>query len=131
MSKEAWKAAKATLQATEAERKELIRVAVEGIRERYEAAQEALEEIEESSPERVGICEGCSDPIWEGERYSYDGNNHIYHCEPCSPTYGDMLADPTSFYDSEGEYMTAETAKAAVDAHLAKGGALTDKMVSA
>jgi hypothetical protein len=126
MSKEAWKTAKAELEAIEKEREALIAVAVEPIRERYESAKEKLELIEEDSPERIGQCEGCGDPIWEGERYAYDRMSSIYMCQPCAPTYGDMLADPTNFYDAEDEYYTAERAKEVVDSHIAAGGSLDD-----
>lgn len=121
-----WKAAKAEVEAIEKERAALI-APTEG---RYDAALERLETIEEDCPELVGRCEECLDPIWEGERYASDSENGIVLCEECAPSWSDMLANPDHFYDAEGEYHTAESAKAACDAHLAAGGSLDDKMVS-
>lgn len=126
-TKEEWKVAKAAVEAIEKEREALLLPT----KERYDAACDRLEMIEDECPERVGRCEGCDEPIWEGERYAYDSENAIYLCEPCAPSWGDMLANPDHFYDAEGECHTPETAKAAVDVHLAAGGNLTDKMVSA
>lgn len=127
MSREAWKAAKAELEAIEAERAALLAPT----NERYDAACDRLEIVEDSLPDRVGRCEGCDEPIWEGERYAYGSEDCIYLCEQCAPSWGDMLANPSHFVDDDGEYHTAETAKAAVDAHVAGGGSLDDKMVSA
>ena len=126
-TKAEWLAAKAELDAVEAERRELL----EPTALRYHNAQCKLEDIEEDCPERLGSCEGCLDPIWEGDRYAYDSENAIYACEECAPSYEDMLDSPGLFYDADGEYLTPEKARAAVDAHLAAGGSLTDKMVSA
>lgn len=130
MSKEAWKAAKAELDAIEAERDALMKQALEPTRERWEAAQAELDRIEDESPERVGACEGCLEQIWEGEPYSYDNVNSLYFCERCSPSYADMLAEPHTFHDADGEPLTPEQAKAIVDKHVAAGGSLNDKMVS-
>lgn len=124
-TKAEWKAAKAEVEAIEKEREALLAPT----KARYDAACDRLEIIEESCPDRIGHCEGCNEPIWEGDRYAYDSENAIYLCEECAPSWGDMLANPDHFYDDEGEYRTAETAKAAVDAHLAAGGSLEDKMV--
>lgn len=126
-TKEEWKAAKAEVEAIEKERDALLAPTME----RYGAALDRLEMIEEDCPEVYGRCEGCDEPIWEGDRYAYDSNNSIYLCEPCAPSWGDMLKNPDHFYDAEGEYHSAESAKAACDAHVAAGGSLDDKMVSA
>lgn len=124
MSKEAWLAANAELEAIEAERAALLAPT----NARYEAAQEKIDKIEEESGEHVGVCEGCLTHLWAGDRYSYDSVNGMRFCEACTPSYEDMLADPTSFYDADEEYMTAETAKACVEAHVAAGGKVTDKV---
>lgn len=123
-TKEEWKAAKAEVEAIQKERGALL----EPTNERYDAACERLEQVEESCPELVGHCEGCSEPIWEGDRYQ---SGDVYLCEKCAPSYADMLADPASFYNSDDEEMSADQAKAICDAHLAAGGSLDDKMVSA
>ncbi|MDR7035246.1 hypothetical protein [Mesorhizobium sp. BE184] len=79
---------------------------------------------------KLGNCVFCQKVIREGQLYHH-GIDEIA-CEACAPSYGDMLAEPGSFRDFQtDEPLTAEQAKAAIDAHLAKGGALTDKMVSA
>lgn len=126
-TKEEWKAAKAEVEAIEKEREALLASTTE----RYDAACDRLEMIEEACPERVGRCEGCDEPIWEGERYAYGSDDGIYLCEDCAPSWGEMLANPEYFIDADGEPHTAESAKAACDAHLADGGSLDDKMVSA
>jgi hypothetical protein len=76
----------------------------------------------------IGRCEGCENAIRRGERHSYDRMNGISLCEGCTPTYGDMLNMPESFYSADDEYHTIESAKAVVDAHLAAGGSLDDKV---
>lgn len=121
-----WQAAKAAVVEIEKERDALLLPT----KDRYDAACGHLELVEEDCPERVGRCEGCDEPIWEGDRYAYGSEDGIYLCEECAPSWEDMLENPDHFYDGDGEYLTAETAKAAVDAHLAAGGKLTDKMVS-
>lgn len=126
MTKAEWLQAKAEVDAIEKERSALL----QPTKDRYEAAYNRLETIEDASPERIGRCEGCDMPIWEGERYAYGSEDGIYLCEQCAPSWADMLANPAYFVDADGEFHTAETAKAAVDAHLAAGGSLDDKMVS-
>jgi len=130
-TKEEWKAVKAELDALEKEMDEAVSAARVPFEARKDEIEARLEEIEEDCPEIIGRCEGCSEQIWKGDRYSYDSNNGLQFCEPCSPSYADMLADPTSFYGADEEYLTAEEAKEIVDAHLAAGGSLDDKMVSA
>lgn len=125
MTKADWIAAKAELDAIETERAALLAPT----EERYRAAQEKIELIEEDSPDRVGTCEGCLKVVWEVEPYSYDSENAVTLCEECSPSYQDMLDDPSSFYGDDEEYLTPEQAKAIVDAHVAAGGKLSDKMV--
>jgi hypothetical protein len=78
----------------------------------------------------LGPCVLCAKMIREGERY-HSGCDDIA-CEDCAPVWADMLAEPESFRDLEtDEPLTAEQARARVDAHLAAGGSVTDKMVSA
>lgn len=76
----------------------------------------------------IGRCEGCEKPIRQGDRYSHDRANSIDLCFECTPTYGDMLDTPESFYGADDEHHTAASAKAVVDAHLAAGGSLDDKV---
>lgn len=125
MSKEAWKAAREALDIIEDERRALL----EPTRERLEEAQERLTVIEETCGSFIGYCE-CGEPIFEGERYHVGSD--VYLCEPCAPAYADMLASPQNFRGlDDDETMTPDEAKAIVDAHLAAGGSLDDKMVSA
>lgn len=126
-TKEDWKPARAAVEAIEKERAALLKPT----NGRYMAARDRLDAIEAALPEIIGRCEGCEEPIFDGERYSYDSINAIHLCEECSPSYADMLADPTSFYNNDEEYLTPEQAKDICDAHVAKGGSLDDKMVSA
>jgi hypothetical protein len=123
-TKEDWKAAKAEVEAIEKERDALLAPT----KERYDTARDRLEEIEEDCGELRGRCEGCSEPIFEGDRYSYDRMGGVILCEDCSPTWRDLLREPESFYDGEDVYYTTETANAAADAHVAAGGSLDDKI---
>lgn len=126
VTKAEWMAAKAEVEAIEKERDALLATT----KERYDAACDRLELIEEDCPELVGRCEGCMKPIWHGERYHSDPENGIVLDEECAPSWADMLANPEHFRDDEGDNMTPEVAKTLVDAHLAAGGSLDDKMVS-
>lgn len=119
-----WKAAKAEVEAIERERDALLAPT----KERYDAARDRLELIEDECGELLGRCEGCSEPIFEGDRYSYDRMGGVILCEDCSPDWHDLLREPESFYDGDDVYYTAETAKTAADAHLAAGGSLDDKI---
>ena len=58
---------------------------------------------------------------------SYRGSNSAER----DTEVADMLAEPHHFTDNTtDDEMTPDRAKAICDAHVAKGGALTDKMVS-
>lgn len=123
-TKEDWKRAKAEVDAIEKERAALLAPTME----RYDAARDRLEIIEDECGELLDRCEGCSEPIFEGDRYSYDRMGGVRMCEDCSPNWHDLLRDPENFYDGNDVYYTAETAKAAADAHVAAGGSLDDKI---
>lgn len=126
-TKEDWKAAKAEVEAIEKEREALLAPT----QERYDAACDRLEMIEEDCPERIDRCEGCLNPIWEGDRYCHDNESGVSLCEDCAPSFADMLANPGHFSGSDLEPLTAEQAKEMCDKHVAAGGSLDDKMVSA
>lgn len=126
-TKAEWMAANAEVEAIEKEHQRLLASTTE----RYEAACDRLELIEEDCPELIGRCEGCRKPIWQGERYHSDPESGVILDEQCAPSWADMLANPDHFRDDEGEPMTAEAARALCDTHLATGGSLDDKMVSA
>lgn len=123
-TKDDWKRATAEVEAIEKEREALL----VPTKERYDAARDRLEEIEDQCGDLLGRCEGCSEPIFEGDRHSFDRMSDIMMCEDCSPTWHDLLREPESFYNGEDVYYTPETAKAAADAHIAKGGSLDDKI---
>lgn len=74
-------------------------------------------------------CDSCGKSIPEGEPYHSGGDSCM--CAECAPSWKDLLLDPTSFYDSEGESVTREAAKEAFDAYIAAGGQPEDKMVFA
>ena len=125
MSREAWKAAYAALSAIEKEREALL-APTDAI---YAAAQAELAEIEEKTGNWLGNCVACAEPVFEGEPYHH-GAEEI-QCQECAPTYQDMLTSPQFFVSFEtDDHMTPEQAKEVVDAHVAAGGLLTDKMVS-
>ena len=122
-----WIAAKAEVDAIENERAALVA----HTEERYRQAQERLEQIEDECGEFLAQCEGCSKPIFEGEKV-FDYEDGPSFCEACAPTYAEMLAEPSGWfsYDDEGEQvpMTPEKAQAICDEHVAAGGAITDSM---
>lgn len=103
MTKEAWKKAKA-------ENNQALAVEIEA--------------------DAIGRCVACAEPVFDGEPF-HMGADEI-QCAECAPTYADMIRDPEYFVSFKtGEPMTPAEAQAAVDKHLASGGSLEDKMVSA
>ncbi|MFA7256953.1 MAG: hypothetical protein WC047_05205 [Kiritimatiellales bacterium] len=124
-TKAAWKSARAELDSIEDERRNLV--AATEIR--YQMALAKLQDAEDETGECVAHCE-CGEPIFEGEPY-HNGRD-VALCASCAPSYGDMLASPRNFLawgDEEDCEMTKEQAQAIVDAHIAAGGSLDDKMV--
>lgn len=122
-----WMAAKAELDAIEEERNELLKPT----NDRYCAAQERLELIEDECGELLDHCGGCGKPIFDGEKV-FDHDDGPSFCEECAPTYAEMLSDPSRWfsYDDDGEQvpMTPERAQAICNEHISSGGALTDSM---
>lgn len=86
---------------------------------------EKIETVSEQD-EPITHCEGCSKPIYDGD--SYHTGSDVDLCADCAPAFSDLLASPESFADSEGEPLTPEAATALYDAHIAAGGAPTDKI---
>lgn len=125
--REKWKAAKAELDAVEAERD----AATAHLQDRWWAAIEAEELARDAMPERIADCESCGEPIFDGDPHQRDFEYCIYTCGECSPTWQDLADHPEHFVDPDGEPHTAESVKAAVEAHLAGGGSLSDSMAVA
>lgn len=126
-TREDWKSAKAAIAAIEEE----MDVLLAPTKERYAAARDRLETVvdELDCGDFLGTCVGCSEPIFEGDRYHSGPDENM--CAECAPSFADMLAEPHHFTDNTtDDDMTPDRAKAICDAHVAKGGALTDKMVS-
>jgi hypothetical protein len=137
--KEAWKAARKALNEIEAERGALtaplreefaarIKELLDPTEERYRAAAEHFDQVQGKTGEPLGHCEGCDEPIFEGEPY-HAGDDIFGLCAACAPTYEDVLANPENFKGADDEPMTAEEAKAIFDEHIGGGGAPTDKLV--
>lgn len=122
--REEWKSAKAAVDAIDDERKALVA----HTNDRWIAAMERLEDAEVAA-ERISYCEGCSEPIFEGDRYHSGGDVDL--CENCAPSYQNMLDSPGSFMNSEDEPMTKADAERIVALHVEAGGAASDKLVSA
>lgn len=120
---EQWKAAKEALDTIENERAVLLAPT----RQRFEAAQERLAEIEEVTGAHMGWCEGCGRPLFERDRYHVGAD--VCLCEECCPSYADMLASPQLFRDAEDEPLSAEAARAIVDVYIAAGGSIEDKVL--
>lgn len=135
-----WKAARAALDVIEKRREEMIvdiKLAFEQERDRrwaksnarYYKARERLDSIEGDIGEPFTFCEGCAEPIFEGDNY-HNGSD-VALCLECSPSYEDMLSSPGNFLNFEtDEPMTAAEAQAIADAHVAAGGSLTDKIAA-
>ncbi|WP_420433103.1 hypothetical protein [Hyphobacterium sp.] len=97
----------------------------------YNAAALHLDEVADTLSDIVSTCEGCLEPVFDDEPYSHDAENGLTFCEACTPTWEILLTEPEHCYRIEnGEPVayTRETAKAAVDRHIANGGKLTDKL---
>lgn len=145
VTKADWKSATADLDALEREREAVTRGARDAYeaemtrllaptKDRYDALKVRIDEIEGEIGEPFTFCEGCEAPIWDGDKY-HAGADLVALCEECAPSYDDMLASPANFLkfgegDDDDRPMNADEAKAIVDAHVAGGGSLTDKIVS-
>lgn len=122
-----WLSAQESIAAIEAERKKLLAPTDD----RYRAACERLEEIEEDLPEMMSRCEGCSDPIFDDDPHMGESESGIFTCKDCSPTWQDML-DSHSDWNSNttGEPMTRAEAEAWAKSYTDKGGDLADSMAT-
>jgi hypothetical protein len=126
VTKQDWIEAKAAIEAIEKERADLVA----HTNERLSAAEERFDEIEEQlsdSGELIDQCEGCSQPIFEGEKH-FRCNDGIYLCEECAPTYENLLNDRDFWVNEEGDQMSLERAQELYNAHIAAGGKPTDSM---
>jgi hypothetical protein len=94
---------------------------------RYQNLRRKFDEIEGETGEPVGYCEGCDEPIFEGD--SYHSGADVYLCKECAPSYADLLANPENFSGVD-EPMTANEAALIFSAHINAGGSPEDKMVS-
>ena len=122
--REKWKSAKRKVEEIETLRAKLVAHTDTD----YRQAQDRLEEIEEDYGSVVARCDGCYEPIFDGEPYHSDAEGDAYTCSECSPTYKDILDSPESFLDAEGELMTPASAKEFVDRHIATGGFISDSL---
>lgn len=75
-------------------------------------------------------CEACDRDIGPTEPYTCDTINLVYLCSGCAPTWQEMADDPTRFHDGDGEPLTRTEAKKLIAAHLAKGGKLSDPVLT-
>lgn len=117
----AWKTADAALSTINAEREALL----EPTRERHDAALARLAEAEELIGEPVATCEGCAEPIFEGEPMC---SGDTPTCLECSPTYAALLDPDAGFTGADDEPLTIEACRALYDGHIAAGGLPTDSM---
>ncbi|PLW79103.1 hypothetical protein [Cohaesibacter celericrescens] len=85
---------------------------------------------EDDLPEQIGSCVACGTTIRDGDDYlsCIDGD---MMCRNCSPTYQDILDNPTHLWQADTEMpFTQKEAQVFVNAHLSQGGKLTDKATS-
>jgi hypothetical protein len=94
---------------------------------RYQNLRAKFDEIGGDLGEPVGYCEGCEEPIFEGD--AYHTGEDVCLCVNCAPSYADMVEHPESFRGENDEPMTAAEADAIAEAHIAAGGSAEDKMV--
>ena len=88
----------------------------------FNKIQDEIDELLEYR--EVQSCEGCSDPIFEGDKTAQESDGVL--CENCAPTYEEILKSPSYFLNADEEPMSGEETKAFCDAHIAAGGVLTD-----
>lgn len=101
---------------------EMIRPQLDAIDD-IDAVCEAL--LEEHDAEIAGVCEGCSLLLFSGDRgYSYEDGPIC--CAECAPTWADAEENWKSQAEDDPE-RAAEFA-ASLAAHLAAGGAKTDRL---
>lgn len=75
------------------------------------------------------ICEGCDQPLDVSDRY-YPGIDCVL-CVDCAPTFMDLLSEPTSFVELDGEEpLSREKRLAMLDAHIIAGGHPDDTMAT-
>jgi hypothetical protein len=122
-AKTKWIAANAAVEAIEAERAALLKPTDD----RYNAALEVRDEIEEETGEMIGRCESCMVPIFDGDLYEVDLSGDVMTCVEDSHSLADILAHPDAFVDADENPHTPESAKAFVDARLSEGMTLADK----
>lgn len=138
-TREDWKQTNAALTSLKRRREEMItdiKVAFEQERDRrwaktqtrYQNLRAKLDDIEGDIGEPLAFCEGCDEPIFEGE--AYHSGEDVSLCQNCAPSYADMLAGHENFRGENDEPMTADEAKAIANAHVSAGGSLDDKMVT-
>lgn len=77
--------------------------------------------------EHIFTCEGCSKPIFEGDKY-HSGSD-VELCEVCAPTYADLLNSCSMFKTGEDETVKFQDAMRAYNKHIAFGGSPDDKIV--
>ncbi len=99
------------------------RHALKAAEQPYLEIMEQIDELVDGA--EIQTCEGCGDPIFDGDKTHSTGDGQLCAC--CSPTYAEMLAEHGMFTLND-EPMTAERAKAICDAHVAAGGSLYDSM---
>lgn len=121
-ARQKWAEANAAVKAIEAERNALL----EPTEERYRAAREALDEIEDELGEFIGKCISCEAPIFDGDPYEADISGDILYCKNDAHTWADFQQHPDGFVDADETCYTAETAKPVIDEHLAAGGSLDE-----
>lgn len=131
-TREEWKAAKRRVEKIEAQRDEAtkdLRAQIRAIEAQtdaeLDAATLALEELEDQLDDRIGSCENCSEPIFEGDRHF--GREYLF-CLDCAPTWQEFKDHPDQFTGPGDEPYNADEAAVLIDKHLADGGSLSDSM---
>lgn len=117
-----WITARDALVEIELERRALVALT----EDRFKAATERFDQIEEEMGEPAWTCIGCNAPIFTGDQFQSNMDEDP-SCPACSVTYADLQKDPDYWISSETlELVAKEEIDAKVAEHLAAGGSLTD-----
>ncbi len=92
----------------------------------WSASQDHIEELREAL-EDVEKCENCLEIVFDDEP-QYQTSDGDPLCEICSPSFADLLREPSGFIGTDDEPLTPEQAQEMVDQHLKSGGNVSDSM---
>ena len=103
------------------------RQALEAALAEHNRLEEEMEKLlDDNETEVIGTCEGCCNPIFDGDKHT---GGEFDLCEECAPSYRDFLTGPENFHDENDQPITPEQAQQVCAEYVDAGGSLDDKMV--